>query len=125
MQFVIFSSKIRSCSILRIHPQNFITTLHHFCRIVYTTCLALAMAMTHTKECVFFGTTRYFGTQILFIYYYKNDTNIRKHLLQCNRLVTSKDYFQVKPNFISSQFVVEEVCLKTCHFFHCKLLNQF
>jgi hypothetical protein len=28
-----------------------------------------------------------------------------------------KDYLQGKPNFTSSQFVVEEVCLETSHFF--------
>jgi hypothetical protein len=48
--------------------------------------------MTHTKEYVFFGTTRCFGTQILSIYYYKIDTNIRKHLLQCNTSVPSYVY---------------------------------
>jgi hypothetical protein len=63
--------------------------LHHLCHAMYMTCLALAMAMTHTKEYVFFGTTRCFGTQILSTYYYKIDTNIRKHLLQCNMSVAS------------------------------------
>jgi hypothetical protein len=65
--------------------------LHHLCPAMCMTCLA--MVMMHTKEYVFFDTTRCFGTQILFTYYYKIDTNIRKHLLQCNRSVASIAYF--------------------------------
>ena len=66
---------------------------HHLRCAGCTTYLALAMAMMHTKECVFFGTIRYFGTQILSIYYYKLDTNIRKHLLQWNRSIASKTLY--------------------------------
>jgi hypothetical protein len=89
--YVLIQNSVTFPSLEFIHEVS--SQQHHLRRAGCTTYLALAMAMTHTKVCVFFGTIRCFGTQILSIYYYKIDTNIKKHLLQCNRSVASKTLY--------------------------------